>query len=96
MGAQRARLLVLAALSLLAPCNAWCNWTKPWPEFESQKAKQTASTLVARQGHSMVLYETNTITRVIVFGGRSNNGIVEHRPKSFEIISQKGKLKRAK
>ena len=42
-----------------------------------------------RRGHSMVL----SGTKIILFGGRDNEKIRNHAPKSYEIINENGELK---
>lgn len=93
-----------AVLSLLvhppAPVHGWQNWSTGW--CHDQDGNTSSSTAGGhrcssewesdpgpRDGHSMLLHND---TKLVIYGGRTNNVQYEHRPKKFNITFKDGKL----
>jgi len=71
------RLLSLGFATLAVCAGAWEEWTNLNEDHPTPRA-----------GHSTVLFGGT----VLLFGGRDNNKIVEHRPMTFEIDDEDGEL----
>jgi hypothetical protein len=88
LGALVAALVVFRAPN---PAGAWVQWetsTTAPQEWQDEWGLELGPG--ARIGHSMALY--NGDSRLILFGGRSNDIRREHIPTTYEIMRQDGSL----
>ena len=84
-------LLVLLVLNSVGPSLSWREWV--WnesasPFYDGSSPVKNLSWPEARSGHSMALYGS----KIIVFGGQSDDTWVPHIPKTYGIQRRNGTL----
>ena len=92
-------LLLARVLAVATTANAWQRWeykadaTQQWKELWGLERGPGA-----RRGHSLVLHHkpaTDTekaTTKIVLFGGRSNEIFKQHVPKTYEIKISSGTI----
>lgn len=68
---------------LLLPTAAWQEWNYSSTPNDEYKQLWLSSGLGDRRGHTLVLYNES---KVVLFGGRSNDAHRPHVPQTFELV----------